>query len=159
MKIDYINPFNNAVFNAMETMVGIQVSRDKPYLKKDNYTTGDITGIMGMAGKLLAGSVALTFPEKSILQIYEKMIGETATSLSSEVQDMVGELVNIVVGGAKTEFTELGISYQLSIPMVVTGPNHVIKHKFENPIIAIPFKWENNPFTMEISIKLLSGKK
>ncbi|MCP4725053.1 MAG: chemotaxis protein CheX, partial [bacterium] len=91
MKIDYINPFNNSVFNAMDTMVGIHVTREKPYLKKDKYTTGDITGIMGMAGKHLAGSVALTFPKKSILQIYEKMIGESASDLDSGVQDMVGE--------------------------------------------------------------------
>lgn len=158
MKIDYINPFNNSVFNAMDTMAGIQVERNKPYLKKDNVTTGDITGIIGLADKLMSGSIALSFPEKTILKIYENMMGEAATEITAEVQDLVGELANMVAGGAKNEFSNLGITYQLSIPMVVTGPNHTIKHKFENPIIAIPFGWDKNPFTLEISIKLGSAK-
>ncbi len=32
MKIDYISLFNNAVLNAMETIVGIQVLREKSIL-------------------------------------------------------------------------------------------------------------------------------
>ncbi len=154
MKIDYINPFNNAVFNALDTMVGIKVVRKKPYLKKDKTTTGDITGVIGLADAKMTGSIALSFPKTSVFKIYEAMIGDPIHELTDEVQDMVGELANIVAGGAKTEFQELGLSYQISIPMVVTGENHIIKHKFENPIIAIPFQWENNPFTLEISIRL-----
>ena len=86
-------------------MAGIQVVRDKPFLKKDNVTTGDITGIIGLADKLMSGSIALTFPEKTILKIYENMMGEAATEISAEVQDLVGELANMVAGGAKNEFS------------------------------------------------------
>ncbi len=154
MKIDYINPFNNAVFNALDTMVGIKVERKKPYLKKDKTTTGDITGVIGLADSKMSGSVALSFPKASATKIYGAMMNEPTTELSDGVQDMVGELANIVVGGAKTEFQEMGITYQISIPMVVTGKNHLIKHKFESPIIAIPFQWKDIPFSLEISIKL-----
>ena len=154
MKAEFINPFLNAIDNAMETMMGITLTRDKPYRKEGKITNGDITGIIGFADKNLSGSVALSFPQETILKIYEAMMGAPADESNGEVNDVVGELTNIVVGGAKVEFANLGYPYNIGLPIVVEGKNHTINHKHNNPIIVFPFSFENKKFSMEISVIL-----
>ena len=154
MKIEFVNPFLNSVNNAMETMVGISPKRDNPYLKDSKSTTGDITGVIGFAAPKISGSVALSFPTATILKIFGLMMGAPVDEINKEVDDMVGELTNIVVGGAKKEFSELGYPYNISLPLVVAGKNHVIKHKHDNPIMVIPYSVEGNKFVMEISLMM-----
>jgi len=155
MKLDFINPFIHSVFNAMETMMGITPTRHKPYLKEKNITEGDVTGLVGFASKNLSGSVALSFPKDTAFDIYETMIGTPVDEINNEVQDIVGELTNIVVGGAKNELSTLGLTYNISIPMVVAGNKHTINHKFDKPIVVVPFSIGEKTFTMELSIKLV----
>lgn len=154
MKIEFINPFIRAINKAMVTMTNISPDRGDPYRKVGRSTIGDITGIIGFAEERISGSVTLSFPANTIARIYEKMTGEKVEELNSEVDDIVGELTNIVVGGAKKEFAEKGLSYNVSLPMVVSGRNHVIMHKHENPIIVIPLSFDHNDFIMEVSLKI-----
>ncbi len=154
MKLDIINPFIHSVFNAMETMMGIKPVRQKPFTKKENITEGDVTGMVGFASKDISGSVALSFPKETAFQIYETMIGTPVNEINKEVQDIVGELTNIVTGGAKNELSTMGVTYHLSIPMVVSGQKHTINHKFDKPIVVVPFEIDGNKFSMELSIKI-----
>ena len=57
------------------------------------------------------------------------MMGAPADETSGEVNDVVRELTNIVVGGAKVEFANLGYSFNISLPLVVEGKGHKINHK------------------------------
>jgi len=152
MNSEFIKPFLNAIDNAMETMIGISLTREKPFRKEGKSTAGDITGIIGFAAKNISGSVALSFPQETILKIYEAMMGAPADEANGEVNDVVGELTNIVVGGAKAEFANLGYPYNISLPVVVEGKGHKINHKHNNPIIVFPFSFENKDFSMEISV-------
>jgi len=154
MKIEFINPFIDAVNNALETMVGILPSRLKPFIKKGRSTIGDVTGLIGFAEKRISGSVSMSFTFKSISIIYEKMMGCVPESMDGEVEDLVGEITNIVAGGAKTSFAELGYPFNITLPIVVSGKDHTIKHKHDTPIIVIPFNIDDNLFTMEISLQI-----
>ncbi len=155
MEVKYINPFITSIHNTMETMVGITPERMPPYVKDHNRVQGDISGIIGFADKNITGSVALSFPTAAALKIYHLMMGEIATRLSSDVQDIVGELANIVVGGAKKEFSEMGLSFHISIPFVVLGRDHIISHKFGTPVVVVPFKIGDDTFSMEITMKVM----
>lgn len=154
MKIEFINPFVNAVTNAFETMIGISPERNKPYIKDGRVTNADVTGLIGFAEKNISGSIALSFPKETILKIYEAMMGEQVNELNEDVDDVVGEMTNIVAGGAKMEFAELGYPFNISLPLVVEGRNHVIKHRHESQIIVIPLLFDTSTFSMEICIKM-----
>ncbi len=155
MEVKYINPFMTAVSNTMEMMLGIAPGRQAPYLKKDKLTKGDITGLIGFAEKNVTGSVALSFTQDAALWIYQLMTGEEQQSLTRDVQDSIGELTNIVAGGAKTALAEEGLSFHISIPSVIVGKDHLISHKLNIPVVAIPFKLEDHTFLMEVSMKVL----
>ena len=156
MDVKYINPFINSVVHTMETMLGSSPDRLDPFIKDNGNAQGDVSGIIGFTSREIVGCIALTFPAKTAQKFYEIMIGEPTPRINEEVQDTVGELANIVAGGAKEEFSDLGISYHISIPTIVSGKNHRISHKDGVLVVVIPFKLQGYPFYMEVSMKLMN---
>lgn len=153
MRAEYINPFVNSVYNTMETMLGIKPVRLDIEITDESSIKGDVSGIIGFADKKIFGVVALSFPEKTVLSIYQKMMGERVARINAEVQDIVGELANIVAGGAKKELSHMGFSFHISIPTVVVGKSHKLGHRFGTPLVVVPFKLNKDIFTMEVGMK------
>ena len=154
MEIKYIKPFINSVMNTMETMLNVTPDQSPPFLKNEKLTHADVSGVIGFGGKDISGSVVLSFPTETALNVYEKMMGEPAARISGDVQDVIGELTNIVVGGAKKTFSDDGFSFHISIPTVIVGKNHALGHKYDISAIVVPFKIDQNSFNMEISMKI-----
>lgn len=155
MDVNYVNPFIESVENAFETMVGVKAEREEIFLKGDTLTSGDITGVIGFAEKNLTGSVSLSFASSTALFVYNTMTGENLTTLSRNVQDLIGELTNIVAGGAKTIMARDGMSFHISIPSVVVG-KHKISHKGAMPVLAVPFRVEKRRFILEVTMQFLN---
>ncbi len=153
MDVKYINPFVNALSNVMETMLEVSPARGTPYLKGENMTQGDISAIIGFAGLNIQGSIALSFPTSVALKIYSLMMAEKVYRITSDVQDVVGELANIIAGGAKSELAEEGLSFNLSIPTVVTGMGHSLGHVINVPVMVIPFSVGKHHFVMELTMR------
>lgn len=154
MEAKYINPFINAMINAMETMVGVSPERGTPYFKKENSTQGDVSAIIGFAGPKVLGSVALSLPTPVALKVYALMVGEKVYRITNDVQDVVGELANIVAGAAKTELSTQNLSFNISVPTVVVGPGHTLGHKGDIPVMVVPFEIGKHRFMMEVTMKL-----
>lgn len=154
MDVQFINPFIQSVMNTMEMMVGEKPGRAQPYVKDNKVTQGDVTGIIGFAEKNVTGSVALSFPENTAFHVYNMLTGEDPESISREVQDSIGELTNIVAGGAKAELAKQGLSFHISIPSVIVGRNHAISHKVDTPVVVLPFTLGQFQFVMEVSMKI-----
>lgn len=154
MDVRYINPFVDSTINTIEMMMGLNPVPKPPYTKSDMITQGDISGIIGFAEKNITGSVVLSFPEDTALKLYAAMTGEDVFRISRDVEDSIGELTNIVAGGAKTVLAEEGLSFNISIPSVIVGKNHTITSKLDEPIIVIPFQLDKYRFVMEVSMKI-----
>lgn len=153
MDVQYINPFIDAVMNCMETMVGITPDRKPPYVKTDKANQGDISGIIGFAAVNVSGSIALSFPKESALKIHNTLMGENVFEITTEVRDGIGELTNIVAGGAKSKLSEMGISFNISLPTIIVGREHEIHHKTDSPVIVVPFELRKHRFLMEVTMK------
>jgi chemotaxis protein CheX len=154
MDAKYINPFVVAMVNSLETMLNITPERGQPYLKKEGQTQGDISAIIGFAGPAVTGSVALSLPTPVALKFYSLMMGEKVYRITNDVQDTVGELANIIAGGAKAELSKEGITFNISIPTVVVGPGHTISHRNDIPVMVIPFEIGKHRFVLEVTMKL-----
>jgi chemotaxis protein CheX len=150
MNVDYINPFVAATLQALEVMASVHPKRGKPFVKTDNSAKGDISGVVGLAGEA-TGSVALTFPATLARKIYGQMVGEEADGLGEEVRDAVGEVVNMIAGGAKSMLAEQGYSFRIAIPSIVVGPHHTIDHRGRGPCLAVPFYLDKEAFWLEVS--------
>ncbi|MCW8930209.1 MAG: chemotaxis protein CheX [Gammaproteobacteria bacterium] len=150
MNIDFINPFLSSLSNVLETMGGIKCQIGKPTLKNSTTSKGDVTGIIGMAGKNIKGSLAISFSQAVIIDIVEKMVGEKVSKIDETVIDMVGELTNMTTGGAKNLLLEKGYDFDMATPAVVSGLNHKVAHMAKGKIILIPFSTQEGKFYIEL---------
>jgi len=65
------------------------------------------------------------------------------------VIDLVGELANMVLGGAKSELENAGYVFRLSLPTIKLGSDYLIAHKTNAPIIVLPFTMPEGEFVIE----------
>jgi len=157
METQLLNPFINSLINTFEMMMAMHPEPKDAQAKGNDTTHGDITGIVGFAEKNVIGSVAISFPMDVAIRLYNAMTGEAVSEISRDVEDSIGELCNIVAGGAKTVFAAQGLTFHISIPSVIVGRKHSITHKIETPVFVVPFGLEGMEFIMEISMKILDS--
>ena len=150
MKAEFINAFLTAVLNILSTMAMMKAQPGKPSIKADHVAKGDVTGLMGMASEQARGTLAVTFTKPVILAITERMLGDKLDTIDDTVTDMVGELTNMVTGGAKKLLSEKGYRFDMAIPVVISGKDHVVLHKSKSPIVMIPFTTEVGDFFVEL---------
>jgi chemotaxis protein CheX len=154
MKVEYVNPFLNAMVHVLATMAQLEVTPGKPFIKKSLAARGEISGMIGLAGKQLKGSLAINFTKEAILQIAGKMLGEKLTEVNDTVRDAVGELTNIVTGGAKRALSEKGYKFEMALPTIITGLNHTITHVTKAPTVVVPFRLDGDKeFFVEVSFE------
>jgi chemotaxis protein CheX len=139
MNADFINPFITALMNVMQTMAQTELVPGKPKKKSDDQAKGDISGLIGMVGEKVQGSMSISFDEGLALEIMYKMLGEKPGVIDVDVQDMVGEITNMICGGAKNELDQKGYDFGMATPIVVSGKNHTINHQVTGKKMVMPF--------------------
>ncbi len=153
MKAEFINPFLNATKNVIETMAQTPVQAQKPKLKDGATTYGEVTGIIGMASESVSGTMVVSFSEKCILKIVANMLmEEPKAKIDDEIVDAVGELTNMICGGAKAELAKLNHKFDLATPTMVVGKGVEISHYSDQPTILIPFKTDAGEFVIEANL-------
>ena len=152
MDVKYINPFLSATVNVLKTMAFVDVHPDKPFLKKDQVATGDVSGIIGLTGEA-TGSLSVTFNFNLIQKIMANMLGEEVEEVTNDVRDAVGELTNMISGDARRMLQQEGLQLSAAIPTIVAGKNHTIKHVVSGPVIVIPFQADSGErCSVEVSL-------
>lgn len=135
----------------MSTMAQMELTPEKPRLKKDEVAMGDVSGLIGMVSDQAKGSLSITFEGPLALSTMKNMVGEAPDEVNEEITDLVGEITNMVTGGAKRMLSEKGIEFDMATPIVVSGPNHKIHHKAKGPIVIIPLKHSTGKAYIEFS--------
>ena len=153
MNVEVFNPFITATLDVLRTMAGLDPNRGTPRLKGRDAVSYDVSGVIGLTGQV-QGFVTLSFRESAALHVVSSFLGEPVTSVDEQVKDAVGELTNIVAGGAKRALADSGYNLTISIPSVVVGHNHSISRPKEIPCFEIPFETEAGPFSVELCLKL-----
>lgn len=156
IKTEIIRPFLESTLNVLKTMAFLDAQPGKPFLKKERESKGDVTGLIGMASKNTSGSMALVFPNAVILQISSSMLGEEYTEISQDVLDCVGELTNMISGGARAGLAKLNMKFEMAIPTMIEGKHHIVEHKTQGPVVCIPFTLDSGTFYIEATFKQTS---
>ncbi len=153
MKAELINPFLNATCNVLETMCRTKATAEKPHLKKSQLTYGEVTGIIGMASRSFSGCMIVSFSRQCIVNIVSNMLMEPARDkIDDEVVDAVGELTNMICGGAKAELAKLNHKFNLATPTMIVGKGVEITYRSEAATIVIPFKTDYGSFVVEANL-------
>lgn len=149
MDVKFINAFVSSIQNVFETMLNTQVSVGKPMLKQADLVSAEVSGIIGLSGEV-QGSVVLSFEKEPACRIASTFAGEEMTLGSPDFADAIGELVNMVAGNAKKDFTRYEVS--ISLPSVIIGKGHTVSQSRVWPFLVIPCKTPLGDFNVEVAL-------
>lgn len=152
MKAEHINPFITATSEVFKTMLSIEPVRGQLYVKSSEKLPYDISGIIGLAGEA-TGFVIISMTETLALKVVEKFIGEKKTAVDEDVMDAVGEILNMIAGGAKQIFSRTGTRFKISIPNVVAGKDHIVGKQKNVQCLGMTFKVDTEVFVIEVALR------
>ena len=151
MDVLKINALLNSLFTIFSTMVRLEIQAGVPILKQNNISKGGATGLIGMKAAGTSGSVALSLTLPTIRVISSSMLGEEFTSFDKEAVDMVGELTNMLVGGAKAILSEKGHDFDMHTPQLLVGDGHEIVHHNAGQTVLMPIMIDKDEFYIELN--------
>jgi chemotaxis protein CheX len=105
-----------------------------------------------MASQDLAGNLIISFDKESISGIVSGMLGEEVSGITPDVVDAVGELTNMICGGAKAILGERGYKFDMATPVMLVGENLELCQFSKSPVITIPFKVDCGEFVVEANL-------
>ncbi|MCA9278540.1 MAG: chemotaxis protein CheX [Phycisphaeraceae bacterium] len=152
----YITPFIKSIQNVFSTMLQLEVSINEPSVNQSGKTPFDVSGIIGISGDV-KGTIVLSFPNDTAQRVVALFTGEELTSESPDFADAIGELVNMVSGGAKAMFDTKRAS--ISTPSVILGGGHiVVSPRSDVPCISIPCTTDCGDLTIEIAFEVAGSE-
>jgi len=149
MKVEYINPFLTSAISAFDTMLNCKLIRGTPYVKTGSQPEHEVSGVIGLSGKA-RGTVVLSLSREAALKATAVLLQEHPLEINADVADAVGELTNIIAGGAKAKLEHLHMS--VSLPTVITGKCHCVEFPKRVTPISIPFESEWGRITVEVGL-------
>ncbi len=160
MKVEYVNPFIESVYELFTTMLSAKAARGDIGVSKDGASANphEITALIGISGRA-RGMVSLSFPAVTALNMVNRLLGMEIQALDDTVSDAVAELVNIVAGGAKAKFPiGDGEPMALSLPTVVRGTGYKVDYPSGAMWLEVPFNSDLGPFSMRVTFSFSNDK-
>ena len=118
MKEEYVNAFLAPAKLVWEKELKTPLNLVKAEAVSHQYTTEDITAIIGVSGSL-QGNVLYGFANGSAYSVAGAMIGEPVTELDDMSLSALGEIANMITGNAATHLAQAGYPCQISPPVIV----------------------------------------
>jgi chemotaxis protein CheX len=122
----------------------------------DPFVGEHVSGSVGLAGETVNGSVYLHFSAPFARQAAAAMLGlgpEEITNVS-DVNDVVGEVTNMVGGALKSWMCDAGATCVLTTPAVIRGDSFSIRAKPGVELIPLGFTCAGHRGLVEIHVKL-----
>jgi len=156
--IEFSKPFIDAAKNVFETMVFTKLEPQKPVIKNNNTSKGEVSAVLGLSGELdkkgtksnYKAMLVLSFPYETYFKVASAMLMETHTVYSPDIADVGGEIVNMIMGNAKRDLRVLGYSSNMAIPTMIEGKDHSIKYPNATTVVLIPIKCSHGDMFMEL---------
>lgn len=154
MSTSVLEPFQAAVGDVFRFMFGLEATPQPGHeLTRGGDHEWELSGFLGLAGQA-HGVMALRFPRS----LADALLALSGVESSGEqerlatVAGLVGELTNIVAGGAVCSFPSVDI--EISPPIVVKGANHQITWPGVAPVYATRFSTPKGDFELGVCLQL-----
>ncbi len=158
MRVEYINPFIESVYDLFSTMLGAKAERGEIGVTHTAANPRDIMALIGLSGPV-RGMVALAFPVNTALNIVNRLLGTESRIIDDTVSDAIAEIVNIVAGSAKARMNSGEESViDLSLPTIVRGNSFSIDYPSKSTWLEVSFQSDLGSFTLRVTFQQLEPK-
>ncbi|MGC3990581.1 MAG: chemotaxis protein CheX [Chthoniobacteraceae bacterium] len=108
------------------------------------FQTNGVTGAVSLAGRL-NGIVYASFTEALAERAAQSVLGDPSLVDHATVNDVVGELTNMISGNIKAKMANVGYACRLSIPTVMRGQAISIDAGNTPISVGSTFTFDNHP--------------
>ncbi len=119
VKAEWVNPFLSPAQTVWQAMLGCPLNLEGAELVSHQFTTEDLTAVIGVSGKL-EGNVLYGFGDNCAQAAVAKMMEAPQTQ---EIDQMglsaLGEIANMITGNAATLLADSGWHCEISPPVII----------------------------------------
>ncbi len=116
-----LNPFLTAALECVTVMGDLKPERKRLFVKTTPIMHGEFAGVIGLS-KGVTGSCVVSFPDTLARRIVGRLMSEDPDALSRDlVQDGIGEVANMVAGGARRILSGSVLQFDISTPTILYG--------------------------------------
>jgi chemotaxis protein CheX len=127
------------------TKLGQEPEIGIPHPRESDFRLMDYTGAIGLSG-LSRGCIYVT----SGSALLDAISSAYNVPASEEVRlDTIGELANTIAGNAQDNTTS---TFEISVPMVITGSPDNILLPMRTPVFIVPFSWKGQKGFLGIGV-------
>lgn len=121
-----IKSIKEATKEVCSTMLNLQVKAEESFIKDEKNVSTDLLSSVHFFGDKYMGKIAVFAYGGMACQLAGAMLGMEVTEVDEDVKDCMGEIVNMIAGGAKTKLQDsMGLLHLLT-PWVISGKNLTI---------------------------------
>jgi chemotaxis protein CheX len=153
----------SSIQDVFNTMLNLQVDLDRHESSMPSeehcspaYTPGTemIAANIGFSGKIY-GMVYLCMEASLAKMLTMQLLGmeEVEESDHETINDALGELANMTVGGFKNQLSHKGYSCQLTIPSILRGTGFTVESTSQSQRETFYFDTEGNRFVADLFIR------
>lgn len=153
----------SSVQDVFQTMLSLQVDLDKheSSMPSEQYVTpaydkaeNMIAANIGFSGKIY-GMVYLCMDINLAMSLTKQLLGmdEVDANDHETINDALGELANMTVGGFKNQLSHKGYSCQLTIPSILRGQSFTVESTSHSQRETFHFDCEGESFVADLFIR------
>ncbi|MBI5581075.1 MAG: flagellar motor switch protein FliN [Deltaproteobacteria bacterium] len=152
--LDYKTRLSEAAANVFDTMLSLKLE------SMEAVASASLTGIRDVSSVCFAGDangiVSVHVPEDLARIMAANMLGMEPEEIEghAEIEDLLGELGNIVGGNLKSALTDAGLRCALSTPSFTTGTDFMIESLNLERYERYAFQCEGRTVFVEMGIKI-----
>lgn len=152
MNVKYINPFISASMDVFSTLAGVEPRPGTPSVRLTPLTNQDVNGFITLNGHGINGYFIINFSARFLKEILAEIFDHTAAT-KEEVNDLAGELTNMITGSAKAELSKRGYFFDVAVPRISHTTPDIPYDMKKKPIIVVPFATRAGEFHIEASLQ------
>ena len=157
MNVEHICPFIESTSEVFTVMLNCELKRGKMSLREHSTNSRHLTGFIGLKGEV-SGRVAMTFPPDTAIKIVNKLLNIQVEAVDSDVCDAIGEIMNMVAGGAKAKLCDPNRRpIDMTLPTVVRGKHFDVENPLCSSWLHVSFDSLFGPFTLRMAIEPPAG--
>jgi len=140
LRIELLMPFIESTKETFSTMLATEIRRKAVSIKQGFDMFGDVSAVIGLSGPT-AGTCAISMPQDFAERLMRQMlmVPEGEEIAESDIHDGVGELINMIAGGAKTKLSQTQHKFNITLPTIISGGPHEVFHRGDAHCVVVHF--------------------
>lgn len=123
LETSIIESVKAATEEVCSTMLALNVRPEDSFIMTENNVSADLVASLHFFGDKYMGKIAIFARGSDVCHLAGAMLGAEVKSVDEEAKDCLGEMANMIAGGAKTKLEDtLGLLHLLT-PWVIAGKN------------------------------------